>query len=111
MDKTFHVYIATNKRNTVLYTGITSNLVGRIFQHENKAVKSFASKYNVCKLVFYETFSNPLDAIAAEKKIKGWTRQKKINLIKKNNPEFKDLFEEYRNPNHCHSERSKESRK
>ncbi|EKE25152.1 MAG: hypothetical protein ACD_5C00270G0002, partial [uncultured bacterium] len=62
MDKTYFVYIATNKRNTVLYTGVTSNLVGRIFQHENKVVESFTSKYNVDKLVFYETFSNPQDA-------------------------------------------------
>ncbi|KKQ60631.1 MAG: hypothetical protein US82_C0031G0012 [Parcubacteria group bacterium GW2011_GWC1_38_22] len=96
MDKTYFVYIATNKRNTVLYTGVTSNLVGRIFQHENKVVESFTSKYNVDKLVFYETFSNPQDAIVAEKRIKGWTRQKKINLINIVNPEFNDLLVEYR---------------
>ena len=93
MNKVFYVYIATNKRNTVLYTGMTSNLLGRIWQHKNKIVKSFTKKYNVDKLVWYETFNNPMDAIVAEKKIKGWIRQKKIDLIKKNNPEFKDLSE------------------
>ena len=91
MDKTFYVYIATNQRNTVLYTGITSNLTGRMWQHKNKAVEGFTKRYNINKLVFYETFSNPQDAITAEKKIKGWIRQKKIDLIKKDNPELKDL--------------------
>lgn len=93
MQKTYYVYIATNLRNTVLYTGITSNLQNRIEQHKNKAVKGFTERYNVCKLVFYENFDNPNDAILAEKKIKGWTRKKKIDLIKSKNPEFKDLTE------------------
>lgn len=101
MDKTYYVYIATNKRNTVLYTGMTNNIVGRIFQHENKVVESFTSKYNVDKLVFCEAFSSPMEAIVAEKRIKGWTRQKKIDLIKKDNPEFNDLLEEYRDPSLC----------
>lgn len=91
--KSYYVYIATNKRNTVLYIGVTSNLYGRMWQHKNKIVKGFTSKYNVDKLVFYETFSNPTDAIAAEKKIKGWIRKKKINLIKKDNPDFNDLID------------------
>ncbi len=59
---------------------MTSNLVGRIFQHKNKEAKGFTEKYNVDKLVFYENFSTAMDAIAAEKRIKGWTRQKKIDL-------------------------------
>lgn len=93
MDKTFYVYIATNQRNTVLYTGMTNNLQGRMWQHKNKVVESFTSKYNINKLVWYETFNNPIDAIAGEKRIKGWTRKKKIGLIIKDNPEFKDLSE------------------
>jgi len=93
MQKTFYVYIATNKRNTVLYTGFTNNLENRMWQHKNKIIKGFTSKYNVEKLVYYETFANPTDAISAEKTIKGWVRKKKINLIRQNNPEFKDLFE------------------
>ena len=93
MQKTYYVYIATNLRNTVLYTGVTNNLENRISQHKNKAVKGFTEKYNVCKLVFYDTFDNPRDAISAEKKIKGWTRKKKIDLIINVNPDFKDLSE------------------
>jgi putative endonuclease len=95
MDKNYFVYIATNKRDTVLYTGVTSNLLGRMSQHKNKEVESFTSKYNVEKLVFCENFSSAMDAIAAEKRIKGWTRKKKIDLILKNNPTFKDLLLDY----------------
>jgi len=91
--KTYYVYITTNQRNTVIYTGITGNLESRMWQHKNKITKGFTYKYNVDKLVFYETFSNPIDAIGAEKKIKGWTRKKKVDLIKKDNPDFKDLME------------------
>lgn len=64
-----------------------------MFEHKNKIVKGFTEKYNVDKLVFYDTFDNPQEAIEAEKKIKGWLRIKKINLIKSKNPEFKDLTE------------------
>lgn len=90
----YFVYIATNKINTVLYTGITNNLERRIYEHRNKLVKGFSSRYNVNKLVFYEIFSSPQEAIAAEKKIKGWKREKKINLIKNKNPDFKNLIVE-----------------
>ena len=89
----YYVYIATNKRNTVLYTGITNNLERRIYQHKQKLIKGFTSKYNIDKLVYFQEFNNPEEAITAEKKIKGWTRAKKIELIKNINPEFKDLME------------------
>jgi putative endonuclease len=92
MKKQYYVYIATNKKNTVLYTGITNDLSKRIYQHKNKLTKGFTEKYNVNKLVYYELFNHPQEAIMAEKKIKGWLRKKKIDLIKKNNPEFKDLL-------------------
>lgn len=98
MERTYFVYIATNRRNTVLYTGVTSNLVERMLQHISKEVEGFTKKYNIDKLVFYENFSSSMDAIVAEKRIKGWTRQKKVDLIKKNNPEWNDLFREYRDP-------------
>ncbi len=89
--KSYYVYILTNKSNT-LYTGISNSLERRILEHKFKLHKnSFAAKYNINKLIFYEEFSNPEDAIAAEKKIKGWTRQKKMNLIKTINPEFRSL--------------------
>ncbi len=64
-----------------------------MFQHKNKIIKGFTSRYNINKLVYYDTFNTPLEAIVAEKKIKGWTRKKKIDLIKSMNPEFRDLSE------------------
>jgi len=88
----YYTYIATNKLNTVLYTGITNDLERRMFEHKNKLISGFTSKYNVNKLIWYENFNSPEEAIAAEKKIKGWTRAKKLNLIKSTNPNFNDLL-------------------
>ncbi len=93
--KNYYVYIATNCRHTVLYIGITNNVVNRANQHRNKVNKnSFTSKYNVDKVVYYEVFENSLNAITREKQLKGWARIKKINLIEKNNKEWNDLIEE-----------------
>jgi len=100
MRKEYHIYIATNQRNTVLYTGITDNLERRMSEHKSKLIKGFTSKYNIDKLVYYENFKTPTEAITAEKKIKGWLRNKKINLIKSINPKFKDLIK----GSQCHSE-------
>ena len=86
----YFVYILTNKSNT-LYTGVTNNLERRVMEHSFKNTSSFTSKYNLNKPIFYEEFQRIDDAIAAEKRIKGWSRQKKINLIKSINPELKDL--------------------
>ena len=88
----YYVYILTNKSNT-LYVGVTNNLERRIFEHTTKT-NHFTSKYNINKLIYFQEFDQILDAINAEKKIKGWTRKKKIALIKTINPEFKDLLEE-----------------
>jgi len=90
MQKEYYVYIATNKSNT-LYTGITNNLRRRMFEHKNKITKGFTQKYNINKLIFFETFLNPNDAISAEKRIKSWSRKKKIELIKIKNPNFDNL--------------------
>ena len=91
--RTYYVYVATNKNNMVLYTGITSNLERRILEHIwKRKPTSFTAKYNVNKLVYCETFNNPQDAIRAEKKIKGWTRKKKVKLIESINPQWKDLL-------------------
>ncbi|MDD3774175.1 MAG: GIY-YIG nuclease family protein [Patescibacteria group bacterium] len=90
MSKTYWVYILTNKSNT-LYVGITNNLQRRIYEHQNKLVKGFTEKYKINKLVYCQEFASPEEAIAAEKKIKGWSRKKKMGLIKSINPEFKDL--------------------
>ena len=90
MHMTYYVYILTNKSNT-LYVGVTNDLERRINEHSFKYVSGFTSKYNLNKLVFYQEFSAINDAITAEKKIKGWTRKKKMDLVKTINPEFKDL--------------------
>ncbi|MFA6393290.1 MAG: GIY-YIG nuclease family protein [Patescibacteria group bacterium] len=91
-----YVYINTNKRHTVLYTGVTSRLFGRSGEHKEKLNKSsFTSKYNVDKLVYYEHYESITDAIAREKQIKGYLRKKKIVLINSLNPEWKDLSLDY----------------
>ncbi len=87
----YYVYILTNKSTKVLYTGVTNNIQRRIFEHKNNIIRDFTSKYNVHKLVFIEEFSTSLEALAAEKKIKGWVRKKKNELISKANPEWNDL--------------------
>lgn len=89
--KQYYVYILTNKNNNVLYAGITSNLIKRIYEHKNKLVDGFTKKYNVNKLVYYEIYDDPENAINREKTIKNLLRIKKIALIRAKNPEFKDL--------------------
>ena len=84
----------TNKNNTVIYTGITSNLKKRIYEHKNKIVKGFTEKYNIKKLIYYEIFDKPINAITREKQIKDGSRRKKIELIEKMNSEWKDLYDE-----------------
>lgn len=93
LEKNGSVYILTNVNNTVLYTGVTSNLVKRVYEHKNKMVEGFTKKYNVHKLVYYEVFENIFDAIIREKQIKGWLRSKKNSLIEKFNPVWADLYE------------------
>lgn len=87
----YYVYILTNKSNT-LYTGITNNMEKRVAEHRLKLIPGFTSLYNINKLIYFSEFQDVEEAIAAEKKIKGWTRKKKIALIKTINPEFKDLL-------------------
>ena len=91
--KYYYIYIITNSRNTVLYTGVTNNLNKRTYHHKNKISTSFSSKYNLNKLVYYETFENIKLAITREKQIKAGSRKKKIELINKINPEWKDIYE------------------
>ena len=83
----------TNISNTVLYTGITNNLIRRAYEHKNKLVEGFTKKYNVTKLVYYEIFNDPQNAIEREKSIKNLLRAKKIALIKSMNPLFNDLYQ------------------
>jgi len=93
MKKNGYVYILTNNSITVLYTGVTSDLTERIQKYKSGFYKdSFTSRYNVTKLVYYELFESIEDAIAREKQIKAVSRKKKIELIEKRNPEWKDLI-------------------
>ena len=80
----------TNKSRT-LYTGMTNNLKKRVHQHKSKLQEGFANKYNITRLVYYDFFDTALTAIKAEKKIKGWLRNKKIQLIESRNPKWRDL--------------------
>jgi putative endonuclease len=95
MTKGGCIYIMTNKNHTTLYVGVTSDLFNRMIQHrEKKYPKSFTARYNLNKLVYYETFHSIVEAIAREKQIKGGSRAAKEKLIRSINPEWKDLFEE-----------------
>lgn len=87
----YYVYILTNKSNRVLYTGMTNNIKRRLYEHKNKLVEGFTAKYNVNKLVYVEEFNTSIEAITAEKVIKGWVRIKKIKLVESKNPDWKDL--------------------
>jgi putative endonuclease len=89
-----YVYILSNFTNTVLYVGVTSNLPKRICEHKNKLVEGFTCKYNVDKLVYYETTNDMYTAISREKQIKGGSRKKKNDLIEAVNPDWKDLYED-----------------
>jgi putative endonuclease len=89
--KQYYVYILANKRNTVLYTGVTNNLKRRVSEHKSKIVHGFTSRYNVNKLVYYETFESPMQAITREKQIKAGSRAAKERLIKRLNPGYNDL--------------------
>ncbi len=94
MNKTGYVYILTNKNNTVLYTGVTSDLQSRIYEHKEKLVAGFTSKYNINKLVWFEVYPDIKEAIEREKKIKAGSRKKKLDLINERNPEWNDLYSE-----------------
>lgn len=89
-----YVYILTNKINSVFYTGVTDDLIRRVWEHRNHIDSVFTTKYLVNKLVWFEVYEDINEAIYREKLIKGGSRQKKIDLITKNNPEFNDLYYE-----------------
>ena len=89
--KAFYVYMMTNRSRVVLYTGITNSLVRRVWQHRNSEIEGFTKTYKVHRLVYYERFDDPRDAIAREKEIKRWRRAKKNALVETNNPTWADL--------------------
>jgi len=92
--KHFYVYIMTNKANTVLYTGITSDIKRRVYEHKQKVLNGFTKKYNVVKLVYYEVFADCISDIQREKQIKAGPRRKKEELINNVNKEWRDLYGE-----------------
>ncbi len=90
---TYYVYILSNKYNNVLYVGVTNNLARRVYEHKTGALDGFTKKYNVHKLVYFESCHDIEEALAREKQMKNWSRIKKVVLIEKMNPEWKDLSE------------------
>ena len=93
MQKQSYVYIITNKYNNVLYIGVTSDLVKRIWEHKHKAVDGFSKRYKLTKLVYYEIIDDIQTAIEREKQLKRWHGKRKLNLINEKNPMFKDLYD------------------
>jgi len=92
MQKQFYVYILASRHNGTLYTGVTSDLVKRAWQHRNDEIDGFTKKYDVKRLVYYETHQTAEPAIKRENQIKKWNRQWKLRLIEEGNPDWKDLF-------------------
>ena len=90
----YFVYILANKRNGTLYIGITDNLIKRVYEHKNKLIDGFTKKYNIHRLVYYETTNDIQSAINREKQLKKWIRKWKLELIEKENPEWKDLYDD-----------------
>ncbi len=91
-----YVYIMTNRSRT-LYTGVTSNLEQRVYQHKQKEGPGFTARYNMTRLAYYEEIPSIGDAIAREKQLKGWRRSRKIELIESVNPQWRDLSEDWHN--------------
>ncbi|MDR0490896.1 MAG: GIY-YIG nuclease family protein [Oscillospiraceae bacterium] len=93
MEKRGYVYILFNRKNGTLYTGVTSDILKRVYQHKNKLNDGFTKKYNIDKLGYYEMHMNIASAIEREKQIKGGSRKSKLALIEGMNPEWKDLYD------------------
>ena len=94
-ERTYYVYLLTNWNNKVIYVGMTNDLERRIFEHKEKSVKGFTEKYNIGKLVYYEQTSEVDSAIAREKEIKKWRREKKDKLVETMNPAWRDLSDDF----------------
>ena len=92
--KTYYVYIMTNNHHTVLYIGVTNDLIRRVYEHKMNLIDGFTKKYNCHKLVWFQQTNDITSAIAQEKKMKKWKRKYKENLIRQMNPEWKDLYDD-----------------
>ena len=95
INKTYYVYILTNKYNNTLYVGVSHDLYRRVLEHKNKFYKGFTERYNISKLIYYECFGEIDDAIYREKQLKRWSRKKKFLLINKKNLKLIDLTEKW----------------
>ena len=91
--KNYYVYLLTNWNNKIIYAGVTNDLNSRIYEHKNKLIEGFSKKYNLTKLVYFEETSDINAAIAREKEIKKWRREKKDKLVSQTNPNWQDLSE------------------
>ena len=94
MEKQYYVYILAKARNSTFYVGTTSDLKKRIWEHKIDAADGFTKKHQIKNLVYYETFSDPENAIIREKRLKKWNRTWKMRAIEEMNPDWKDLYEE-----------------
>jgi putative endonuclease len=92
--KNYYVYILASKRNGTLYIGVTNDLTRRVYEHKNDLVHGFSNKYQTHLLVYFEITTNIESAIVREKNLKKWKREWKLGIIEKNNPEWKDLYDE-----------------
>jgi putative endonuclease len=89
----YYVYILASRKDGATYVGITNDLVRRIYEHRQKSVPGFSSKYNITRLVWFETYDDPTNAITREKELKKWKRSWKLQLIEAENPQWDDLYE------------------
>ncbi len=88
----YYVYLLASRRHGTLYIGVTKNLVRRVHEHKTKAVPGFTEKYGVDRLVWFESYDDPMSAIAREKELKKWRRDWKISLVEADNPDWRDVF-------------------
>ncbi|MGZ8388832.1 MAG: GIY-YIG nuclease family protein [Rhodoplanes sp.] len=89
----YYVYLMASRKHGTLYLGVTNNLVRRVYEHKSKAVRGFTARYNVDRLVWFECYDDPTNAIEREKDIKKWRRNWKIRLIEEVNPQWDDLYD------------------
>lgn len=98
MTENYYIYVITNKPQGTLYIGITHDLIKRMYEHKNKVLKGFSSRYNLTKLVYFEHHTDKWRAADEERKLKNWKRQWKIDLIEKDNPAWNDLYRDIVDP-------------
>jgi putative endonuclease len=90
----YYVYILASRKDGTIYLGVTNDLIRRIYEHRIKAIRSFTSKYNITRLVWFEVYDDPISAISREKELKKWKRIWKVQLIEAKNPRWNDLYDE-----------------